>query len=354
MSAKRKASLMSGATPAAAAAAAAATSEEAAPAAGGSSSASAASSSSSSSAKAPVQHPQKKHFRQRAHCNPLSHNDVFAYPRSPAEMDWSSHFDPRLLASERCTGDVEFADVGCGFGGLLVALAPLYPRTLMVGFEIRSKVSEYVRLRTLALREEHEDADGPETPPSLLFGNASVVRTNTMRYIANYFRKGQLKKLFFCFPDPHFKTKNHRRRIVTPTLLGEYAHILAVGGLLYCVTDVKELFDWMELHCRQHPCFEKLGDEELSCDPAVHCILNYTEEGLKVARQERAKYVCVFRRRPDEDVPRFETAADFWAEPDEKPATHVNNEDWRSDARTAPSASLPGMCMQQLTNMPAQ
>ena len=27
----------------------------------------------------------------------------------------------------------EFADVGCGFGGLLIALAPLYPDTLMLG-----------------------------------------------------------------------------------------------------------------------------------------------------------------------------------------------------------------------------
>ena len=27
----------------------------------------------------------------------------------------------------------EFADVGCGFGGLLIALAPLFPDTLMLG-----------------------------------------------------------------------------------------------------------------------------------------------------------------------------------------------------------------------------
>ena len=28
---------------------------------------------------------------------------------------------------------VEFADIGCGFGGLLISLAPLYPDTLMLG-----------------------------------------------------------------------------------------------------------------------------------------------------------------------------------------------------------------------------
>ena len=31
-------------------------------------------------------------------------------------------------------------DVGCGFGGLLVKLAPLYPDTLMLGMELRDKV----------------------------------------------------------------------------------------------------------------------------------------------------------------------------------------------------------------------
>ena len=36
---------------------------------------------------------------------------------------------------------VRFADVGCGFGGLLFKLSPLYPDTLMVGMEIRDKVS---------------------------------------------------------------------------------------------------------------------------------------------------------------------------------------------------------------------
>ena len=114
----------------------------------------------------------------------------------------------------------------------------------------------------------------PHRPPTpcLQFGNASVVRTNTMRYISNYFAKGQLKKLFFCFPDPHFKTKNHRRRIVSPNLLHEYAYILAEGALLYTVTDVKELHDWMELHCRQHPAFEKLSDADLSLDPAVRSL----------------------------------------------------------------------------------
>ena len=58
-----------------------------------------------------------------------------------------------------------------------------------------------------------------------------------MKYLPNYFASptfsganaGSLSKLFFCFPDPHFKARNHRRRIVSETLLTEYAFYLKVS-----------------------------------------------------------------------------------------------------------------------------
>ena len=42
---------------------------------------------------------------------------------------------------------IKFCDVGCGYGGLLVTLSPMFPETFMVGFEIRVKVSDYVNDR---------------------------------------------------------------------------------------------------------------------------------------------------------------------------------------------------------------
>lgn len=41
-----------------------------------------------------------------------------------------------------------------------------------------------------------------------------MIRTNTMKLLLNYFYKGQLDKMFFCFADPHFKRYNHRKRII--------------------------------------------------------------------------------------------------------------------------------------------
>lgn len=90
--------------------------------------------------------------------------------------------------------------------------------------------------------------------------------------------------MFFCFPDPHFKTKNHKRRIISPTLLAEYAFALAPGGRLYTVTDVAELGEWMARHCAAHPCFRRATEEELKDDKAVPAVLADTEEGIKVRR----------------------------------------------------------------------
>lgn len=47
-------------------------------------------------------------------------------------MDWSAHY-PDFFTGAADANKVEVADVGCGFGGLLFALAPLMPDTLVLG-----------------------------------------------------------------------------------------------------------------------------------------------------------------------------------------------------------------------------
>ncbi len=106
--------------------------------------------------------PQKRWYRQRAHANPFSDHSL-EYPTQPAEMNWGTiypkYFDAKTGKSKVQEGEgegegrkVEFADVGCGFGGLLMQLAPLYPERLMLGLEIRVHVTQYVHDKIVALR----------------------------------------------------------------------------------------------------------------------------------------------------------------------------------------------------------
>lgn len=69
--------------------------------------------------------------------------------------------------------------------------------------------------------------------------------------------------MFFLYPDPHFKKAKHKWRIINKHLLAEYAYVLAEGGLVYTITDVKELHDWIQQHFIEHPLFEKVADSEL-------------------------------------------------------------------------------------------
>ena len=244
--------------------------------------------------------PKKRFFRSRAHCNPLSHNDGFEYPTEAGEANWTVHY-PNVPERDRV---VRILDIGMGFGGLTVELARLFPDKLVLGMEIRAKLCEYVRLRIEALRLGQKDKEGPD------YQNAACLRSNCMRYLPNFFGHEQIEKIFFCFPDPHFKAKNHRRRIVSHNLLTEYAYFLKPHGRLYTITDVKDLHDWHVDKCSNHPYFERIPNEEvLRDDPAVRAMIEKTEEGIKVERNKGEKHFAVFRRREKHELPAMEEYA---------------------------------------------
>ncbi|KAL7557211.1 hypothetical protein ACA910_001279 [Epithemia clementina (nom. ined.)] len=308
--------------------------------------------------------PQKKFYRQRAHCNPLSHNDSFSYPPHPGAMDWTLDHYPHYYSGRKTTIQPTILDVGCGFGGLTMALGRLYPShplventsditttnttststtttTFILGLEIRAKVTEYVRLRILAARRAASSSPSSSSSSSS-HHNVSVLRTNAQKFLPHFVRPHSLRKLFFCFPDPHFKRKNHARRILSERLLTEYAYLLKrrrqrrpprlydahasndddnhyhyededeEDGKLYAITDVWELHLWHVQKCQAHPLLECVaisnGDRETNeanaaqaaaaerDDPCIRAMLTETEEGQKVQRNQGSKYYIVFRR----------------------------------------------------------
>eukprot|EP00586_Coscinodiscus_wailesii_P013475 CAMPEP_0172514102 /NCGR_PEP_ID=MMETSP1066-20121228/257442_1 /TAXON_ID=671091 /ORGANISM="Coscinodiscus wailesii, Strain CCMP2513" /LENGTH=293 /DNA_ID=CAMNT_0013294633 /DNA_START=71 /DNA_END=949 /DNA_ORIENTATION=+ len=239
--------------------------------------------------------PQKKYYRSRAHCNPLSHNDTFSYPTNPTSETWKSHY-PDIKKPMICPNVL---DIGCGFGGLTISLATLLPQHTILGMEIRAKVTEYVRLRIMALRKEFPGQ----------YQNCSVMRTNAMKFLPHYFPKESVDKLFFCFPDPHFKRKNHPRRIISDSLLSEYAYILQVGGRLYCVTDVEDLHNWHVEKLDNHPLFRKVDKDEIDKDTCAGAMVKETEEGKKVERAGSEKYFAVYERI---EVKEVDIVDKFW------------------------------------------
>ena len=59
-------------------------------------------------------------------------------PLNPSEYNWEAHYPEFFAKAKEADPNAEaplvrFADVGCGFGGLLVRLSPLFPNDLAVG-----------------------------------------------------------------------------------------------------------------------------------------------------------------------------------------------------------------------------
>ena len=265
--------------------------------------------------------PNKNNYRQHAHCNPLSKVSM-DYPYSPECIDWSLNypleFDPKNIknnskiylntksnpaqyknekftpiATSNIPKDfydnpyVSIVDIGCGYGALLENMSSsLEEKKLALGMEIREKVTNYVGERIIGLRVNSDNKK---------FNNISVVRANSMKLLLNYFYKGQLDKLFFCFADPHFKKNNHKKRIINQYLLNEYSYLLKKGGRLYIITDVEELFIWERSMLNQNSCFKELNKEEVEKDIFTGFMKN-TNEARKVIKNNGKMFYSIYER----------------------------------------------------------
>lgn len=158
------------------------------------------------------------------------------------------------------------------------------------------QVSQYVQDRITALRATSAAAGPGSHGP---YQNVSIVRANAMKFMPNYFPKHSLSSLFFLFPDPHFKARKHKARIISPTLLAEYAYVLRPGGIVYTITDVHDLHKWMKSHLEAFPLFEPMSEDVLRAEgkgPILDAVYNSTEEGRKVQRNQGEKWLACFRR----------------------------------------------------------
>ena len=266
--------------------------------------------------------PNKNNYRQHAHCNPLSKISM-GYPFSPECINWSLCYPKEFSLEENQTANsnlylntktnpgpftnekykpistsnvpkdfynsphVSVVDVGCGYGALLENMSKsLENGSLALGLEIRDKVTNYVGERIKGLRLNSDNKE---------FNNISVMRSNTMKLLLNYFYKGQLDKLFFCFADPHFKRTNHRKRIINQYLLNEYSYLLKKGGKLYIITDVEELYIWERSMLNQNKCFKEMDKEEVEKDEFTGFMKN-TNEARKVIKNDGKMYYSIYER----------------------------------------------------------
>lgn len=154
----------------------------------------------------------ERRFRQ--HVNPL--RSEFQSPVDP--LDWPAVYaDPTLPL---------ILDIGSGYGRFLLALAAeRFPSHNCLGLEIRGTVIERANRWAQHLDLHHR--------VHFLKANATVSAAHTL---ATY--PGQVDLITILHPDPHWKKRHRKRRVVQPALVTAVSGLLRPGGRLLLQSDV--------------------------------------------------------------------------------------------------------------------
>jgi tRNA (guanine-N7-)-methyltransferase len=158
--------------------------------------------------------------RVHQHVNPLAP----FYSQQPQPIDLSAVFaNPNLPLH---------LDIGCGRGRFILRMAQIEPRWNFLGVEIREPL----------VREANRIA-AKKSPHNLhyAFCNAMLWLGRLLDDLPDE----RLQMVTIQFPDPWFKKKHAKRRMVNEELVEALVSKLAAGGQIFVQTDIEFLAEEM-------------------------------------------------------------------------------------------------------------
>lgn len=175
--------------------------------------------------------------RVHQHVNPLSPY----YKQEPNPIDISTLFaDPTRPL---------LIDIGCARGRFLLKMADEWQDWNFLGIEIRKPLVE----------EANRLADEANLT------NLHYQFCNAMLWIDRLLQElptGVLKNVTIQFPDPWFKKKHAKRRMVNPEMVATISRHLSPGGKVFVQTDIEFLAEEMFAHFRANPAFTETPTTE--------------------------------------------------------------------------------------------
>jgi len=181
--------------------------------------------------------------RVRQHVNPLSSK----YQVPVAAPDWATLYGQPQHPLH--------IDIGCGKGLFLQQMAELQPDWNFLGLEIRKPVVEQaqLRIRDLGLTNLH-----------VMFCNVNISFRELM---ASWGEPSPLQQVSIQFPDPWFKKRHQKRRVLQPDLVHDLAYFLPQGGRVVLQSDVEEVAVDMAERLADCPQFIRTRDQWLPVSP---------------------------------------------------------------------------------------
>lgn len=185
--------------------------------------------------------------RVRNHVNPL--NCQYQIPAEPP--NWEHTYNDLSKPFH--------LDIGTGSGRFLLAIAQQQPEWNYLGVEIR---------KPLVTRANQWRDQLNLQNVYYLFANINV----TLPYL---FSPGDVQRVSIQFPDPWFKQRHHKRRVVQPQLVAHLAELLPEGATVFLQSDIEAVAIEMAERFCEHPQF---------CNPTGGMIL-YNPLGIPTDRE---------------------------------------------------------------------
>ena len=118
-------------------------------------------------------------------------------------------------------------EVGTGKGLFLRRQASTETEKNFLGIEISSK---YARFAASRLAQQ-------------ALTNARVVHADARHVFSETLPDASLTAIHIYFPDPWWKKRHHKRRLLTPVFVQQLSRTLISGGILHFWTDVSETYE---------------------------------------------------------------------------------------------------------------
>jgi tRNA (guanine-N7-)-methyltransferase len=180
--------------------------------------------------------------RVREHVNPLSRR----YQTPTAPPDWSQVFADPLRPLH--------LDIGCGRGMFLLKMAEQALEWNYLGLEIREPIVK----QALDWRDEADLRN-----LHYIFCNVD----NSLRPMLASLPAGVLKRVSIQFPDPWFKRKHQKRRVVQPEMVSTLVEFMPSDAIVFLQSDVLEVEKQMVDRFSESPHFVREGAEWLAENP---------------------------------------------------------------------------------------
>lgn len=117
-------------------------------------------------------------------------------------------------------------EVGSGKGLFIRGAAARQPDHNFLGIEIVGKYAQFAAGRLAQVQVT----------------NACMVAADANRVFGEILPAEGVEAVHVYFPDPWWKKRHHKRRIMNPAFLAQVRHVLRPGGTLHFWTDVEEYF----------------------------------------------------------------------------------------------------------------